>query len=274
MEKERLFTAGEFAKITGVTKHTLFHYDEIGLFCPVRKGKNNYRYYSATQLEVFDVIRTMKDLDMPLQEIKQYLDERNPEKLKFLLSRELQIIEEKQKHLNRTKKWITKKNELLRQASEIDVQNISIEEKPISYMIWVNVDSDDEKVWAVETGKLVNICCALGIKSEYGIGYTQSIENVKQHIYNQYKSAYVVMDKNVRGVMCTERPAGTYVTAYHQGIWQEVAKTYDRMLSFAQENKLELYGDAYEDYLQDGLTEKSEETYIMRVSCLCRKKFT
>ena len=34
MEKqsELYFTTGEFARILGVRKHTLFHYDEIGLF--------------------------------------------------------------------------------------------------------------------------------------------------------------------------------------------------------------------------------------------------
>ena len=66
MENSRTLTAGEFAKIVGVTKHTLFHYDEIGLFSPERKGKNGYRYYSIAQIEVFDVIYTLKDLDLSL----------------------------------------------------------------------------------------------------------------------------------------------------------------------------------------------------------------
>ena len=40
MEKqsELYFTTGEFAKILGVKKHTLFHYDEIGLFSPSGEG--------------------------------------------------------------------------------------------------------------------------------------------------------------------------------------------------------------------------------------------
>ena len=61
----------------GVTKHTLFHYDEIGLFRPEKKGENGYRYYSMAQIEVFDVIYTLKDLDMPLSEIREYLDRRS-----------------------------------------------------------------------------------------------------------------------------------------------------------------------------------------------------
>ena len=32
--KEKLLTCGTFAKICGVEKHVLFHYDEINLFKP------------------------------------------------------------------------------------------------------------------------------------------------------------------------------------------------------------------------------------------------
>ena len=44
MENSRILTAGEFAKIVGVTKHTLFHYDEIGLFRPVKMGTGIIRW--------------------------------------------------------------------------------------------------------------------------------------------------------------------------------------------------------------------------------------
>lgn len=33
-ENDRYLSCGEFAKTVGTTKHTLFHYDEIGLFQP------------------------------------------------------------------------------------------------------------------------------------------------------------------------------------------------------------------------------------------------
>lgn len=34
MNQERYIKTGEFAKLVGVTKHTLFYYDKIGLFSP------------------------------------------------------------------------------------------------------------------------------------------------------------------------------------------------------------------------------------------------
>lgn len=52
MNHERYISTGEFAKLAGVTKHTLFYYDEIGLFSPEIKKKtdiviipsNNWKY--------------------------------------------------------------------------------------------------------------------------------------------------------------------------------------------------------------------------------------
>ena len=75
------FTTGEFAARCGVTKHTLFHYDQLGIFSPVLKEENGYRFYSYAQIEVFHVISTLKELDIPLKEIKAYLDRRSPEEL-------------------------------------------------------------------------------------------------------------------------------------------------------------------------------------------------
>ena len=73
MEKqsELYFTTGEFARILGVGKHTLFHYDEIGLFSPAIKEENGYRYYFVWQMDTFEVIRALQKLGMSLGEIKE-----------------------------------------------------------------------------------------------------------------------------------------------------------------------------------------------------------
>lgn len=54
--KEKLLTCGTFAKICGVEKHVLFHYDEINLFKPAYVNDKGYRYYSYRQYDKFKVI--------------------------------------------------------------------------------------------------------------------------------------------------------------------------------------------------------------------------
>ena len=100
MNRERYLTTGEFAKIVGVKKHTLFHYDEIGLFCPEVTLENGYRYYTFAQLDEFDVIVMLRELDMPLREIRAYLGRRIPDALAELLREEDRLIDRKSTRLN------------------------------------------------------------------------------------------------------------------------------------------------------------------------------
>ena len=60
-EMKRLTTA-QFAKLHEVNKRTLHYYDDIGLFCPLTKEENGYRYYDISQSIDFEYIRMLKIL--------------------------------------------------------------------------------------------------------------------------------------------------------------------------------------------------------------------
>ena len=92
MDRHEYMTTGEFASAMGVSKDTLFHYDDIGLFCPEKVSENGYRYYSIYQMETFDTIRMLRDLGMPLKEIRDMLAHRSPERVMHVFAeREQQI---------------------------------------------------------------------------------------------------------------------------------------------------------------------------------------
>ena len=93
MNRNLYMTTGEFAKLMGVTKETLFHYDEIGLFCPECVTENGYRQYSVNQVEVMNTILMLKDLGMPLKEIREFMCHRSPERI-------LQVFAQREKQLN------------------------------------------------------------------------------------------------------------------------------------------------------------------------------
>ncbi len=53
MDRHEYMTTGEFAAAKGVSKDTLFHYDDIGLFLPgesIRKWLQTLFYLSAGNL--------------------------------------------------------------------------------------------------------------------------------------------------------------------------------------------------------------------------------
>ena len=109
MGKQEYLSAGRFAALVGTTKETLFHYDEIGLFVPKRRGTNGYRYYAMDQIETFDVIGMLRELGMPLAEIRNYLEQRSPEKFGVLLEQEEKVVREKMQRLREMQRWIGEK---------------------------------------------------------------------------------------------------------------------------------------------------------------------
>lgn len=68
-----MFTVKQLSKLAGVTPRTLHHYDAIGLLKPSRIGDNGYRYYGEESLLRLQQILFYRELDIPLDEIKQIM---------------------------------------------------------------------------------------------------------------------------------------------------------------------------------------------------------
>jgi DNA-binding transcriptional MerR regulator len=66
-----LMSIGEFAGHSRLSPKALRLYDELGLLAPARvDGDSGYRYYSASQLERARLIAALRQLQIPLAEIK------------------------------------------------------------------------------------------------------------------------------------------------------------------------------------------------------------
>ena len=131
MYREKMgFTTGEFARLCGVKKHTLFHYDAIGIFSPALRGENGYRYYAPAQMETFNVIAALKELGVPLAEIRAYLDRRSPAELLALLEREQAALTRKLLRLGHIRRLMGRKAELTRQAMAVVPGRVETEEQP------------------------------------------------------------------------------------------------------------------------------------------------
>lgn len=186
MNQERYIKTGEFAKLVGVTKHTLFYYDKIGLFSPEIKLENGYRFYSFDQLDVFDVIQTLRELDVSLEEIKGYMNQRSPKRLLKLFRKEQSIIRKQMQQLKKMEEWIVKKSEIIEKTMQTDTEVIRIEEEPDRYMIQSCATDTNEQVWAEKIGELFEYCERNGIKSAYSIGYRQNTKEIQSGIFDQY----------------------------------------------------------------------------------------
>ena len=63
----------EVAKLTGITVRTLHYCDEIGLLKPSKITEAGYRLYDSTTLETLQQILFFRELDFPLNDIKEIM---------------------------------------------------------------------------------------------------------------------------------------------------------------------------------------------------------
>jgi DNA-binding transcriptional MerR regulator len=65
---------GEFSRLTGLSVKALRHYDDLGLLRPaVVDPDTGYRWYAGEQVRVALRVRLLRELDLPLGEIKRLL---------------------------------------------------------------------------------------------------------------------------------------------------------------------------------------------------------
>jgi DNA-binding transcriptional MerR regulator len=81
-----LMTIGRFARLTGLTVKALRHYDEVGLLRPAAvDADTGYRSYGAEQVRRAETIRTLRRLELPLDDIRALLAADDPELVRRVL---------------------------------------------------------------------------------------------------------------------------------------------------------------------------------------------
>lgn len=65
---------GKFAERTGLSVHTIRHYDEVDLLRPSGRSEGGFRLYTEADLERFLLIRRMKPLGFTLEQMREVLE--------------------------------------------------------------------------------------------------------------------------------------------------------------------------------------------------------
>ncbi|KIL42811.1 MerR family transcriptional regulator [Jeotgalibacillus alimentarius] len=259
-------TTGQFASLLDVSKDTLHYYDKAGIFSPELVASNGYRYYSIYQADVFIVIQILKELDMPLKEIKQFLTSRSPENLIHLLELKEQALTEKMNELKTMKQVVSDKLSDTKQALRANTYDVLTEHRPA-----------DEYIAVTHTKPLtndLNIYQSMQLHyrylEEHGIapsaseGWMIHVDHVRGNAVEKYDYLYTrVKEQKQANHVITK---GTYLIAYHNLGYSRIGDTYHRLLSYADQHQLTLSGYFYEDILLDELSVEGSEKYLVKIS--------
>jgi DNA-binding transcriptional MerR regulator len=135
-------TIGVFSALTHLSIRTLRRYHDAGLIAPaVVDEYTGYRYYTSAQIPSAQVIHRLRELDVPLAEVKAIIATDDPERRAALIAGHLQRLEHE---LDRTRTAVTS----LRQLLQPDVDRLDIELRSVPARVVAAVRSrvDRERI--------------------------------------------------------------------------------------------------------------------------------
>lgn len=267
------FTTSEFAKICGVTKHTLFHYDEIGILKPEIVKQNGYRYYSIKQFYTFDMISILKQAGTSLSDIKKYINDQNPYHfLSILIEKEKQLTEEIRKTTlmrNQVKATI----DMTKKALSSIYGTPSIENCEEEYFIIVKMSSKDSDREVLQKIREHFEYC--GMQNDYCellLGTIINKENLVKGLYEHPDYYSNKIAHKVKSDRLHIKPKGTYAVIIHKGAYSELPRSYELLKKFINDKNMIIDGNAYENDMLGYLAAGDPNEFVVKISIPIKEK--
>lgn len=69
-----LYTPGQIATRFGLTVDTLRYYEREGLLTGIERAASGHRRYRASDVELLDLVRCLRDTDMPIARLRTFAE--------------------------------------------------------------------------------------------------------------------------------------------------------------------------------------------------------
>ncbi|MDQ0359959.1 MerR family transcriptional regulator [Breznakia pachnodae] len=263
-DKENYLSTGAFAKAAGIKRKHLIYYDEIGLFSPEVILDNGYRYYYHRQLYTLNMILTLREIGMPLEEIKDFTKNRSPEKTISTFERQGEKIQVEIDKLTQIKDMMN-----------MQVDNIKLSQKVKIGVIKV-LEFDEEPIFlspAYSTKKKI-VSLSKTISKFYQYASSQGYEATFPwgiRVDSEYFNQILSNNESPRFYYCVPKsdnykPAGTYITIYSYSAYKDRFKIYKSLLDYAKKHNYKTGQYFYEDCLLNEISVERPDDYIIRIS--------
>ena len=268
-EHRKLYTTGEFAAFFDVKKDTLFFYDKIGLFSPIIRKSNGYRYYSADQFGIFGTIITLRNIGIPISGIREFFNANDIGNIISMFCMEKNHLDKRIAELERTRNSVIDLISLIKDScgrNEGDVVIKYFEQTPIIECI---TSDNNGNITDEDWNRLLLTLGERNVKSEMlNQGSSVQLEDIKKGNYLNTKSIFVIG----KGTENTIIPSGIYAAIYTSLPNYDFGKAYDKLLNKIEEKGFEAISDSYEEYMLPGFTDSNSSIPVNRIRIQVREK--
>ncbi|MGA2555415.1 MAG: MerR family transcriptional regulator [Verrucomicrobiota bacterium] len=245
------YSIGEFSQVTGLSVKTLRFYHEKGILVPSSVDPvTGYRFYDAGKIDKARVIMRLRQMEFSIEDIAAVLGECSDEAdiLSYL---------ERQKHVLQQR--IQQDRDIVRSLNAI----ISTEKAARRLLEGGNFPAEDKTLEPV----LIAGIRMKGKYSDCGAGFARLCKSLGRHICGKplclyYDGEYrdgdadfepcvpIRKEVSAEGVSVRLLPGGRCLTLVHRGPYDQLGRSYARILQQAQERKLKISLPTREVYLK------------------------
>ena len=263
--QSKLLTIGQFAALHGINKKTLMWYDEIGLFKPaVINPENGYRCYNYHQSPILETILLLRELDVSIAEIQDFMNNRSAENLKHLLDEKIAELDLQLMHLQAVRKTVFNHQQNMAALLTMDLSEICIVEKEERCLVTVDIDRDVTFEKEVELITAETARYRLGRLHDASYGSMISVASLLTGNFDDYTKLFIEIPQLEQKRGLHIQPKGTYLRAFHRGGWDKLPLRYQEILSYARRQGLTLSGYSYEKGINETVIDRVED-YIIRI---------
>ncbi len=241
---------GDFSRATHLSVKTLRHYHQVGLLEPATVNPDTgYRYYSAGQIPTAQVIRRLRDLEMPVADVKAVLAARDAPARNALIAAHLGRLEAE---LAQTRAAVESLRNLLQPpdgAPAIEHRSVPA---TAAAAIAAMVDSADVLAWW--QGALGELRATVRAQGLHAAGPTGGVyaSELFQHDRGQ-ATVFIPVQGHVRPIGRVAPlvvPAAELAIISHHGSLADADLSYAKLGSYATTHEISIDGPLREYYLR------------------------
>ncbi len=246
-------TVGDFSRITHLSVKTLRHYHEVGLLEPATVNPGTgYRYYSAGQVPTAQVIRRLRDLEMPVGEVKAVLEAPDAPARNALIAAHLDRLEAE---LVQTRAAVDSLRNLLQPPEGAPaIEHRSVPAVRAAGVAAVVDRADVLPWWQGALGELQATVRAQGLRAAGPSGGVYASELFQ--VDRGEATVFIPVEGGVRAigrVTPVTVPAAELAVIRHRGSLDEVDLSYATLGSYATRHEISIDGPLREYYLRGAI---------------------
>lgn len=263
-----LYKIHEIARLFHLHPDTLRYYEEKGLLHPVR-GESNYRMYTIQDVCTLNVIRSLRELDLPTEEIRAYLERRSVEETLAFLNRQEALLEEKLTLLQSARQEALQRRGRLERYRSIPEGQVSVTEEEARPYVFLQKDIilDKEVDFLLKKleGRHQDYIKVIGSQT---MGAVLDEESLKKGVYTHYSCVFFLTPPD--GPRDALLPAGRYAGLFYRGRYDRLEEHLETLLTGIRAQGLAPAAPPLELYHIDVHDTLREEEYVTELQMLVR----